>query len=107
MKRKTGFEPVTSRLEGEKLFAVSILKLGAVDGNRTRLSLIDSEVPYPESYHGILVSWTGIEPVLPTWKASVLTIKLPGYNLAGVLGIEPRLASSKPAVMSHYTTPQQ
>ena len=56
MKRKTGFEPVTSRLEGEKLFAVSILKLGAVDGNRTRLSLIDSEVPYPESYHGILVS---------------------------------------------------
>jgi len=27
--------------------------------------------------------------------------------MVGVLGIEPRLASSKPAVMSHYTTPQQ
>ena len=26
---------------------------GAVDGNRTRLNLIDSEVPYPENYHGM------------------------------------------------------
>ena len=27
-------------------------KLGAVDGNRTRLSLIDNQMPYPEDYHG-------------------------------------------------------
>ena len=27
--------------------------------------------------------------------------------MVGVLGIEPRLASSKPAVISHYTIPQQ
>ena len=34
-----------------------------MDGNRTRLGLIDSEVPYPESYHGIkLERATGIEP---------------------------------------------
>ena len=26
---------------------------GAVDGNRTRLNLIDNQVPYPEDYNGI------------------------------------------------------
>ena len=29
--------------------------LGAVDGNRTRLNLIDNQVPYPEDYNGKLV----------------------------------------------------
>ncbi len=29
---------------------------GAVDGNRTRLSLLDREVLYPDSYHGIKLS---------------------------------------------------
>ena len=39
-------------------------KTGAVDGNRTRLNLIDNQVPYPEDYNGInLASYTGIDPV--------------------------------------------
>ena len=29
-------------------------KIGAVDGNRTRLNLIDNQVPYPEDYNGII-----------------------------------------------------
>ena len=47
MKRKTGFEPVTSRFAVEKLFAVSILNL---------------------------VLHRGIEPRLPDYKTGVLPL---------------------------------
>ena len=30
-------------------------QIGAADGNRTRLNLIDNQVPYPEDYNGKLV----------------------------------------------------
>ena len=39
---------------------------GAVDGNRTRLNLIDSEVPYPESYYGI--TWYSVRESNPSFR---------------------------------------
>ena len=38
-----------------------------MDGNRTRLGLIDSEVLYPESYHGINF-WCVFLTRLPTFR---------------------------------------
>jgi len=56
-------------------------KIGAVDGNRTRLNLIDNQVPYPEDYNGInLVLRTGFDPASPTWKAGVLATRRPEYK---------------------------
>ena len=53
-----GFEPAMPF--GRKIYSLlglpiflHIHKLGAVDGNRTRLNLIDNQVPYPEDYNGI------------------------------------------------------
>ena len=42
-----------------------------MDGNRTRLGLIDSEVPYPESYHGMFGIAYGIQTRVHKLKAYV------------------------------------
>lgn len=48
---------------------------GAVDGTRTRLNLIDNQVPFPEDYYGIfLAEGTGIEPVITESKSVVLPL---------------------------------
>jgi hypothetical protein len=67
----TGVEPVVPF--GRRIYSplglpifLHLHKLGAVDGNRTRLNLIDNQVPYPEDYNGInLVLSTGIDPASP------------------------------------------
>ena len=54
----TGYQPIVIPFNYRGIF-------GAVDGNRTRLNLIDNQVPYPEDYNGILVLSTGIDPASP------------------------------------------
>ena len=42
----TGYQPIVIPFNYRGI-------IGAVDGNRTRLNLIDNQVPYPEDYNGI------------------------------------------------------
>ena len=60
-------------------------------------------------YTRILAPPDGLEPPNVGIKIRCLTslAKRVFKLLVGVLGIEPRLTSSKPAVISHYTTPRQ
>jgi hypothetical protein len=50
---------LNQQCQGRKIYSLlglpiflHIHKFGAVDGNRTRLNLIDNQVPYPEDYNG-------------------------------------------------------
>ena len=48
-------------------------KIGAVDGTRTRLNLIDNQVPFPEDYYGIFLAGViGFEPMILISKTSAL-----------------------------------
>jgi len=57
-------------------------KFGAVDGNRTRLNLIDNQVPYPEDYNGLNLCWVGA-------PAPIVLILSHGPCLASCTGIDP------------------
>jgi hypothetical protein len=52
-----------------------------------------------------MVDRPGLEPGSLSLRGWTSPSKFAIY-MVGVLGIEPRLASSKPAVISHYTIPQ-
>ena len=98
----TGYQPIVIPFNYRGIF-------GAVDGNRTRLNLIDNQVPYPEDYNGLNLCWvgapapivlilshgpclascTGIDPVPTPWKGVDLASNLAGYNLVDSNGFEP------------------
>jgi hypothetical protein len=70
-----GFEPTASSFQTRPSTRLTLHtdKIGAVDGNRTRLNLIDNQVPYPEDYNGInLVPHDRIELPSPDYKTGVL-----------------------------------
>jgi hypothetical protein len=54
--RLVGFEPTISRLRSERLrpLANNLVKLGAMYRNRTRLGLIDNQVPRQSAY----IAWS-------------------------------------------------
>ena len=51
----------------------STICLGAVDGNRTHLSLADNESPSQRATTAYMVLTTRFELAFPDWKSSVLT----------------------------------
>jgi hypothetical protein len=78
-----GFEPTASSFQTRPSTRLTLHtdKIGAVDGNRTRLNLIDNQVPYPEDYNGInLVPLAGIEPTHPAYKTGPLPLRIKGQN---------------------------
>jgi hypothetical protein len=60
-----GFEPAVSRVRGEHFCQAKLHPVtGASNGDRTRLSLLDRQVPSPDDYRRKLEDAEGIEPVL-------------------------------------------
>ena len=68
-----GIEPGSSALQAAAMTTSAKAGLiGAVDGNRTRLVLIDSQLNYPESYHGnVWYRWRESNP--PVQVESLVT----------------------------------
>ena len=68
-----------------------LLEFGAVDGDRTRLNLIDSQVFSPENYHGMFGGLDGIRT-----RATSVTAKGANHYTTSPIGIWQGTRESNP-----------